>query len=503
MKHLRLLASFAAVGFVALAPADVHFKVSYDKAAFVGPFSGRVVVYLSKSMPEPRLGPNWYSPEPIYSARATNLSSGEAIVIDSTNATSFPGPPSSLTPGTYIVQAVVDRNLGGRAVGDSPGNLFSKPVKVDLDSAKDSTVDLSCDQVAPQPAFKETEHVRLTVMQSKLLSDFYGRPTFMRAAVSLPKDWDSEPDRKYPVYVEVPGFDGSYMDLSGPDFSLPLMKGVPFIYVYLDPNCPTGHSVFADSANNGPWGEALTTEFLPFIEQKFRAIGQAGARFVGGHSSGGWSSLWLQVRYPDYFGGVWSTSPDPVDFHAFQNTDIYAPNANMFFAPDGSRYKVARLGGEKYLYYKDFADMERPIRGEQLGSFNAVFSPRGPDGNPESMWNPESGAVDPAVVENWKKYDIDLILRSNWETLGPKLKGKLHVWVGTEDTFYLDRAVRLMAAEMKELNSDAEVGFVPGDHFTMMTKALTSHMFDEMGNSFLVWQAGQRVPASNLAGVKG
>src|SRR5438477_4302372 len=139
--------------------------------------------------------------------------------------------------------------------------------------------------------------------------------------------------------------------------------------------------------------------------------------------------------------------------------------------------------------------MEVPIRGEQLGSFNGVFSPKGKNGEPLSMWDPKTGAVIPSVVENWKKYDIDLKLRENWKTLGPKLEGKLHVWVGTEDTFYLDSAVHLMAAEMKELGSDAEIGFVPGDHFTMMTRQLGQHVEDEIADSFIAWRAKNPSPA--------
>ena len=484
----RLIAATAIALLCSAAGADIHFKVSYDKAAFAGPFTGRVVIYLSKSMPEPRLGPNWEAPEPIYSIWADALPAGQAVVLDSHNATSFPSAPSTLAAGTYTIQAVVDRNLGGRALGSSPGNLFSKPAKIDLDPGKDSSVDIVCDQVVPEPVFKETGHVKLAEMQSALLTKFYGRPTFMRAAVILPADWDANPGRKYPEDINVPGFGGAYMNLSGQDFSLPPFKGISFIGIYLDPNCPTGHTVFADSDNNGPWGEALTEEFLPFIEKKFRAIGQPGARFVEGHSSGGWSSLWLQVAYPDYFGGVYSTSPDPVDFNAFQNTDLYEPRANMYFDKQGVKYKLARLGGDKFLYMKDYAAMERPIRGEQLGSFNAVFSPRGADGQPASMWDQDTGAVNSSVVNHWKSYDIDLVLKKHWKTLAPKLKGKIHVWCGTGDTFYLDRAVRLMAAEMKSLGSDAEIGMVPGDHFTMMTKDLGEHIEGEMSDAYRAWK---------------
>lgn len=466
------------------ARAAVHFHVSYPASKFAGPLNGRIVLYFSQRSPQPRLGPDWFNPEPEMSVRVAQILPDHPIDIDDTHGIRFPVDFSHVT-GKYQVQAVVDRNLGGRAIGTSPGNLYSNPQPVDF--SKDTDVDIICDQVVPEPVFKETENVKVAVMESKLLSKFYGRPTFMHAAVALPKEWDTEPDRKFPVDLDVPGFGGSYLDASGRNEPAAPLGGVPFVEVLLDPNCPTGHCVFADSANNGPWGEALITEFIPFIEKKFRCIGQPGARYVGGHSSGGWSSLWLQVTYPDFFGGVFSTAPDPVDFHAFQLVDLYKPGANVY-RDAGKKIPVARLGGDQFLYTEDFAQMEAPLRGEQLGSFNAVFSPRGKDGEPLSMWDPKTGAVVPSVVEAWKKYDIALKLRKEWATLGPKLKGKLHIWVGTEDTFYLDPAVHLLAAELKELGSDAEVGFVPGNHFTMMTPDLRKHIEQEEAESFLKWQ---------------
>ena len=155
------------------------------------------------------------------------------------------------------------------------------------------------------------------------------------------------------------------------------------IYVMLDPNCRTGHHVFADSANNGPYGQALIEELIPHIETKFRALARPSARFLTGHSSGGWSSLWLQVTYPDFFGGIWSTAPDPVDFRDFQMIDLYAAGTNMFTDDKGQRRPIARSNGKPSLYYKPFSDMEDVMgRGGQLYSFEAVFSQRGPDGQP-------------------------------------------------------------------------------------------------------------------------
>ena len=468
--------------------AQPRFSVTYPSSAYSGSFSGRVVIYFAKASARmaPRFGPDWSNPQPMYSAVFKGMRPGRPMLISSANAIGFPGKLSKLADGDYKVQAVVDRNLGGRQIGQSPGNLYSGVRTIHLSGGSNQVVRLGCTNVVAEPTFVETKHLKFIKVRSRLLSAFYHRPTFVKGAVMLPDAWIESPKRKFPIFYEVPGFGGDPLQLSGRDGASKgtLVEGVPFIKVYLDPNVPLGHSVFADSANNGPWGKALTTEFIPAVEKKFRAIGTMRTRFVGGHSSGGWSSLWLQVEYPDVFGGVWSTSPDPVDFHEFQLVDIYSSGANIFRDRSGKLVPLARMNGVVWIYAKNFSDMERPIRGEQLGSFDAVFSPRGWDGNPERLYNPDMGKVNPAVANAWKKYDIALKLRREWKTLGPKLKGKLHIFCGDVDTFYLDGAVRALKKEMKVLGSDAEVAIVPGDHFSMMSPDLTKKMNTEMVAAF-------------------
>jgi hypothetical protein len=462
------------------ARAGLRFTVTYPAGAFAGPFSGNVIVCLSERGGEPRNGPNWFRPEPMYSFRYAGVKPGEPMTIDD-RATGFPGKLSALKAGEYTVQAVLDRNLGGRRFGSSPGNLYSEPLRVSLDPSGDAEVKIVCGTVAAEPAFRETAAVKEVRLESRLLTAFYGRPTFLTAAVCLPTEYASEPNRRFPVYYEVPGFGGSHRGFSGRESVAKTRRaGEPFIHVALNPECPTGHSVFADSDNNGPWGKALTTELIPEVERRFRAVGKPEARFVGGHSSGGWSSLWLQVAYPEVFGGCWSTSPDPVDFRDFQQVNLYAANANLFTDPAGMPRPIARRGNTPVLFFRQFSDMERPLRGEQLGSFEGVFSPRGPDGNPLALWNRDTGAIDPKVADSWKRYDIGLILRTRWPELGPKLKGKLHVYTGDADTFYLEGAVRLLQADLKTLGSDAAVEIFPGDHGSVLTPALLGRIDEEI-----------------------
>ncbi len=250
----------------------------------------------------------------------------------------------------------------------------------------------------------------------------------------------------------------------------------------LDPDCGTGHHVFADSATNGPRGTALVEEFIPYLERTFPLIADPRARLINGHSSGGWSSLWLQVTYPDFFGGTWSTSPDPVDFRDFQRINIYAPGENMFRDREGKLRPLARRGNMPILFYERFSLMDDVIDwGGQLGSFEAVFSPAGKDGRPRKLWNRKTGAIDPDVAKAWEAYDINLVLERNWPVLGPKLKGKIHIYMGGMDTFYLEGATKLLKESLLKLKSDAVVVIVPNrDHGTLFDSALAERIDREM-----------------------
>jgi len=211
---------------------------------------------------------------------------------------------------------------------------------------------------------------------------------------------------------------------------------------------------------------------------------------VTGHSSGGWSSLWLQVTYPDTFNGVWSTSPDPVDFRDFQRIDLTKPDANMFFDSKGEKRPLARMKGKPILFYKPFSDMEEIMgHGGQLASFEAVFSPRGPGLQVRKLWDRTTGAIDPEVTKSWEKYDIRLVLERNWKTLAPKLAGKLHVWTGGADTFYLEGAVVRLKESLQKLGSDADVEIFPGRDHGLRDKAIRDRIAKQMAERFRQTQA--------------
>ena len=488
---------FVCCGLVAVlpapAPADaspvkpLEFRVVYDKAVSAGPFTGRVYVLLSAKEPkELSSGPNWFKPEPFFAVDIKDWAPGEPLTVGG-DALACPIRLSDLPPGQYYAQAVMDLDRGARSFSAAEGNVYGRPIRVDLDPRAGGSVVLTADQVYHAKPFPETDRVKLVDVESKLLTEFHGRPTRLRAGVVLPESFARNPDKRYPVVYEIPGFGGTHFGaVAAAARKATDVAGVEMVYVVLDPSCRLGHHVFADSANNGPYGRALVEELIPFIEKEYRGLGTPNARFVTGHSSGGWSSLWLQVAYPDFFGGVWSTSPDPVDFRDFQRVDLTKPGVNLYTDADGNPRPLARVVGKPVLYYKPFSDMETVMgHGGQLASFEAVFSPRGPDGRPCRLWDRATGAVDPDTARAWEKYDIRLRLEREWKTLGPKLGGKLHVYTGGDDTFYLDGAARLLQESMKRLGSDADVEIIPGrDHGTLLDKKMRERIAQEMAEAF-------------------
>jgi S-formylglutathione hydrolase FrmB len=236
------------------------------------------------------------------------------------------------------------------------------------------------------------------------------------------------------------------------------------IWVMLDESCPEGTHEFVDSVNDGPWGKALTTEFIPAMEKKYRMDARRDGRFVQGHSSGGWASLQLEVNYPKIFGGTWSTSPDPSDFHDFTGIDLYAEHANVYHRPDGSAYPLIRDKGKVIATFEEFARLEQVLGpyGGQIASFDWVFSPRDKSGAPEQMFDRATGNVDPKVVAYWRDhYDLAHIVERDWAKRGADLKGRIHLYVGTADTFYLDGSAHLLDARLQKLGADAHFTFIP------------------------------------------
>lgn len=467
--------------------ADLKFSVIRSQEVHPDPFSGRVYIMLGSERDRaPKNGPNWFNPQPFFAIDVNDWKMGTSVTIeDGSNLLSFPSPISALKPGKYSVQSLMRINLDTHRLGNGPGNAFSDSAIIEVSDDQNIKVQLEINKIQPEDQFPQHARVRLETLESKLLSDFYGRPVRHRAAIILPEGWqENEKKPSLPSLYVIPGFGGDHRQafrmMAGP-----MSFGSELIRIVLDPDCGTGHHVFADSATNGPRGQALIEEFIPYLDKKYSLISKSGARFVNGHSSGGWSSLWLQVTYPDTFGGVWSTSPDPIDFRDFQRINLYAEGENMFRDREGTQRPLARRGQTPIVFYENFSKMEDVMGpGGQLYSFEAVFSPLGPDKKPLRLWNRKTGEIDRKTAETWEKYDIGLILQKNWPQLRSKLAGKIHVIMGDMDTFYLEGATRLVGERLKSLGSDAVVELVPGrDHGTVLDRDLAGRIDREINET--------------------
>ena len=463
--HLKLPAFLMLLLFFTGTAIAQKFQVRYTSGSQKS-FSGSVFLYLSKENRDPKDGSVGTDYFPCYRIAVKNVKPNQPVLFDDA-AVSFPMPLSGIERGEYYVQAVWDNNLGGRAIGDCPGNLYNKSVRVKLAGSSKEVFNITCTEKIDDPEFTETEYSKEIKLPSKLLSEFYGRPATINVAVELPKGYTEDPQRKFPVLYYVFGYGGDYHRLSGNNNPAMPIDTTPCIRVILDGNCPLGHNVYANSDNNGPWGDALIKELIPQIEKQYRTN---SARLLTGHSSGGWTVLWLQTHYPTVFTACWSSSPDPVDFRNFQRVNLYE-DKNMFYAKDSTLRLVATVAGRiPWATTKQFYRMENVIsRGEQMHSFDAVFSQKNKDGEPASLCDASTGEINPTTVEHWKKYDISLYLRNNWNQLQPDLKGKVRVSVGEQDNFLLNYAVHVLDDEMKKLDAGFEFGYYPGDHFTVST----------------------------------
>ncbi|MEP7074474.1 MAG: alpha/beta hydrolase-fold protein [Acidobacteriota bacterium] len=486
-RSVLLIGLLAACSITAL--STVHVRVSLDPSVPVGnaSVSGRVLIFMTKSdKPQEMLEPNFMDPNAVWisGTEVANLSSTKTIDIDA-DALSFPGPFSTAPAGEYQIMALLDRDHSYTYNGTGPGDIYSVVTKVSMPG---NDLSLTLSKVIPEPKIVVPANARLIEFTSPMLSAFWGKPVKMEASVILPPSYDKSKMQRYPTVYNVSGYGGTHLNaLRGAAAREKEMidgKRPEMINVYLEAHCSLGHHVWADSANNGPWGTALEKEFIPYLEKQFRMDAKPSGRLLTGHSSGGWSTMWIMVSHPDFFGGTWSTSPDPVDFRAFTGPDLTLDvPQNTYFDASGKEYNLVRDHDRELMTVRQYAMQERVLGyyGGQFASFNAVFSPKGPDGQPMSLFDTDTGRVDPAVAKAWQKYNISQILRNNWKTLGPKLKGKIHVIVGTADTFHLDSAVRLLDAELKKLGSDAKIEYIDGrTHFDLYQGGLADRLANEM-----------------------
>lgn len=417
------------------------------------------------------------------SARDVTSFGAQRIVAIDTQQVAFPKPFSELTAGEYRIQVVLDRNGDYNYAGRGSGDLVSHVATVRFPLSSSVSIELE-DIIPPEAGQFDTTgfppraaeqvtasrpHLHDEQLSSPALTKFLGTQKNIGAWVLTPPGYDPAARKTYPTVYMTGAFgsshkaDGQY--LSRIWHMMEIGDIPPMIWVSPDFSSPTGTTEFADSVNNGPWGQALVDDVIPALESRYRMDAKASGRFLTGHSSGGWFALWAMVRYPKLFGGSWPTSPDPVDFHAFLGVDIYAPDANVYRDASGSPRPMERDHDKILGTIEDAAKLERVLgdTGGQISSFDWVFSPRGGNGKPIPLFDRESGAVDPNVAAYWREnFDIGHRIESGWPTLRHDLDGKIHITVGDIDSYYLDGAVHRLQAIFEKVGGKADFTFVPG-----------------------------------------
>lgn len=518
---------FAALVCVVLAACEVkiedtsgdgsEFAIKFDAALADAGQDGRLLLLLAThDEKEPRfLVDNSADTQLVFGINVEDWQGGTDVVIDK-SALGYPLENLSQVPaGTYYAQALLNRykdfTLGngkvvslppdrgeGQQWNRKPGNFYSTPVQVEIDESGSGSIALLLDQVIPdiEPP-EDTEYVKHIRMRSELLSEFWGEDVYLGAHVLLPRGFDEHPEARYPLMI----FHGHFpADFGGfrttppeadlePEYSerfdvhgyniIEQQEAYDFYQTWISEDFPRfivieiqhptpyyDDSYAVNSASQGPYGDALTYELIPFIEEQFRGIGEGWARFTYGGSTGGWEAMAVQVFYPDEYNGAFIACPDPIDFRAYLTVNIYEDSNAYWY--DSQFQKLPRPGHRDYLGHVHASQYgynrleavlgDKGRSGQQYDIWEATYSPMGEDGYPVRLWDKMTGEINPDVAQYWKEnYDLRYILERDWATLGPRLEGKLHIYAGDMDNYYLNNAVYL-AEEFLEGTTDPYYG---------------------------------------------
>ncbi len=478
----------------------VRFSVSFPSAQSKEAIDGRLLLVLSSDpSQEPRMQID-DSPRTqiLFGVDVDAMKPGQQVMVDD-SAAGYPILKLHDVPaGDYFVQVVLHRyetfhrsdghtlklpmDRGeGQHWNLAPGNLYSTPQRISVGSEAKTIAIVLDRKIPPIPPPQDTKYIRHLKIQSQLLTKFWGRPMYLSANVLVPEGFDSHPEARFPLMVAEDHFNADFEGFRTeppdpnlkPDYSerfhisgynrIQQEEAYKFYQQWIAPGFPRflvaeinhanpyyDDSYAVNSANLGPYGDAIETELIPAIEKQFHGIGQGWARFTYGGSTGGWEAMAVQMFYPDHYNGAFIACPDPVDFHAYTTVNIYE-DKNAFHL-QGAHTQMPRPAMRDYLG-RTFATVESMNQyelalgsharsGEQFDIWQAVFGPTGEDGYPQPIFDKRTGVIDPAVAAYWKEhYDLDAILQRDWGTLGPKLRGKLHVYVGSADTYFLNDAV--------------------------------------------------------------
>ena len=509
------------------APARLRIEVSYTTGVHEGLLTGRLFLGLGPSAdPEPRIAAYNSARQrdgrvPFFAADVAGVGPGEAMVIDAA-ADGYPyARLGELPPGDYWVQALV--------------HVYTEyPQRVRVDPASDTPIRLELtDEIAPIDTPPDTEWVKRVKIRSRILSDWWGHPMYLGAVVLLPRGYDENPELRYPVVFEAdhfklePAFGFTTEPPSGgPQLFAQMMResggmresGYDFQRAWTDDDFPRMIAVtiqhptpfFDDSyglnsANNGPYGDAIHQELIPYLEESFRMIGQPYARVITGGSTGGWISLASQIHYPTFYGGTWTFYPDPVDFRRYQLIDIYE-DESAFLVPNALPGAPERMfqrtiegqpvGSVRQLSQLERAQGSRGRSGGQIDAWNAAYGPTDEDGYPRRLWDLETGVLDREVAIYMRDngYDLRHYLEESWSRIGPDLVGKIRIYNPEMDQFYLPYAVYLLE-EFLEGTTDPHYGgeFVHG-------RPMKGHLWSPFTNADLVRRMADHIAANAPAG---
>ncbi|DBA00962.1 TPA: hypothetical protein N0F65_006223 [Lagenidium giganteum] len=508
LRETRLFSNYSLYG-TGSEKVDFVFRVEFKGSDVIA--DGRVVLFFApNTVPEPQKQVfQLQQLNPLFAKDVQNVQPGDVIEFRSSHFTlpsslSFVPADLSHFSTDLFVQVLVNTNLDDPNPNTADGNYVSEPTRVQFaNEGAENIVSIVADQrIVNDMDTSSSEWVECISLKSNLLSAHHGRDVFMYAAVVLPKDYHQlKATHQFPTVYYVEGFTGTeaYADRAhaflNSELGAQWKRGdwpTPMLRVTLGSRSKFGHTLFADGEVNGPWATALVTEFVPYIEQVFAAIPKPRARFLHGHSCGGWSSLWLQLQHPTTFGGTWSTAPDPVDFANFQCVDIYrAPN--MYWDPYGRPFPLCRTDGKIDCTIRDENMVERVYargNGGQLDCFFSVFGPRRDNGMPVPLFDKVTGNIDPAVAKYYERYDICKYVAAHAKELATCLEGSVHVICGTEDNFYLNigcETLRKLLVSLAPAQTDAPVpsyvAMVPGDHSTIRDRDLCARIYREIAQT--------------------
>jgi hypothetical protein len=484
------------------------FSVTFPAEKSAQPLDGRLLLLLSTDpSQEPRMQiDDSTRSQIVFGLTMDHWQPGQPALVDAT-AWGYPIPSlKDVPPGEYIVQALLNKyetfhRSDGKTVklhmdqGEgqhwniSPGNLYSKPQKITIKPGGAPISLALTEEIPPIAAKPDTKYIRHIRIQSQVLTKFWGRPMEVSAIVLVPEGFDEHPNAHFPLMIFhdhfVDDFDNFRTtppdpDLK-PDFSerfhikgynrIQQQEAYKFYQQWIAPNFPRvliikiqhanpfyDDSYAVNSANVGPYGDAIENELIPAVEKQFRGIGQGWARFVYGGSTGGWEALAVQVFYPDHYNGAFAACPDPIDFHAFTNINLYDRDnefgKNAFFV-EGAHKRVAQPAMRDYeghtlittqeINRYELALGDQGRSGEQFDIWQAVYGPVGENGYPQAIFDKTTGEIDHKVADYWRQhYDLEAILERDWSKLGPELAGKIHIYVGSDDTYFLNNAVYRM-----------------------------------------------------------